>query len=64
MQGYGVFYWNDGRKYEGQFEDNKQHGFGKYTLQDGTIKYGIYENGIRKKWVDKDGNDIESKFDN
>lgn len=28
MEGKGVFTWSDGRKYEGEYIDDKKHGFG------------------------------------
>lgn len=30
MHGTGMYFWPDGRKYEGQYLDNKKHGFGTY----------------------------------
>ena len=35
MHGTGVYTWNDGRKYEGEFVEDKKHGFGKYFWGDG-----------------------------
>lgn len=29
MEGQGVFTWVDGRKYEGEYLDDKKHGYGK-----------------------------------
>lgn len=34
MEGYGVYTWSDGRKYEGEYKDDKKHGFGRYTWAD------------------------------
>jgi hypothetical protein len=30
MHGYGEFYWNDGKKYFGYYEEDKKHGFGVF----------------------------------
>ena len=35
MHGYGIYKWNDGRKYEGQYFHDKKEGFGKYYWNDG-----------------------------
>ena len=35
MDGYGVYTWLDGRKYEGQYKKDKKHGNGVYTWADG-----------------------------
>ena len=51
-QGFGVYTWANGRKYEGEWVNGKQHGKGKLFLLDGTIKTGIWENGIRIKWIE------------
>ena len=29
--GFGIFVWVDGRKYEGNWENGKRHGLGKFT---------------------------------
>lgn len=67
MQGRGVFTWPDGRHYEGQYFDDKKHGYGVFTWPDGK-KYegswlygkqhgfGKYTDGYRKnlregEWV-------------
>jgi len=50
--GKGLYIWADGRKYEGNFENNKQHGEGIYTSKGGESRIGIWENGIRKKWLE------------
>jgi len=30
MDGYGVFYWPDGRSYEGEYLNDKKHGKGLF----------------------------------
>lgn len=35
MHGKGVFTWPEGRKYEGEYEFDKKHGYGVLTLPDG-----------------------------
>ena len=52
--GKGLYIWSDGRKYEGDFLNNKQHGIGEYTSKSGEKRKGMWENGIRKKWLDEE----------
>jgi len=40
MEGQGVFTWVDGRKYEGEYLDDKKHGYGKFVWPDGRIYKG------------------------
>ena len=35
MEGKGVFSWSDGRKYEGDYKDDKKHGNGIFEWPDG-----------------------------
>jgi hypothetical protein len=37
MNGYGIYTWPDGRKYEGEYLKDKKQGFGKYTWADGRL---------------------------
>lgn len=34
MHGKGVYTWTDGRKYEGEYFNDKKHGYGVYTYSD------------------------------
>lgn len=34
MQGLGIYKWNDGRMYKGQYQDDKKNGYGIYCWQD------------------------------
>jgi hypothetical protein len=43
--GVGIYVWNDGRKYEGQYKDDKKHGFGVYTWADGRCYEGYWFKG-------------------
>lgn len=45
MHGYGVFVWEDGRKYEGSYVDDKKEGRGKFTWPDGRIYDGEWKDG-------------------
>jgi hypothetical protein len=40
MHGKGKFTWPDGRKYEGEYINDKKHGFGIFTFKDGRIYEG------------------------
>ncbi len=35
----------DGDRYEGEWRDEKKHGYGKYTYSDGRIKEGMWYQG-------------------
>ena len=44
--GYGVYSWDNGWIYKGNFEDDKRNGFGQLYKNDNTLKYrGFWENG-------------------
>jgi hypothetical protein len=45
MHGYGVFTWADGRKYEGQYFDDKKEGRGVFTWPDQRKYDGLWVNG-------------------
>ena len=51
MNGRGVYYWKDGRKYDGEYINDKKHGFGIYTWPDGRCKF-IFLNNIIKNMRD------------
>ena len=42
----------DGRKYEGQWLNGKQHGVGVYTSASGKSKKGEWSEGKRIKWLE------------
>jgi len=46
-EGFGIFVWPDGRKYEGFWLRGKQHGVGKYTTTDGVSKTANWKDGKR-----------------
>ena len=41
----------DGRKYEGQWMNGKQHGEGVYTTSNGRTKRGMWVDGKRTQWL-------------
>lgn len=45
MEGLGIYVWNDGRKYEGLYRDDKKHGFGIYQWADGRQYEGFWFRG-------------------
>ena len=45
MHGKGVYTWADGRRYEGEYVNDKKHGFGVYTYPDGRSYKGEWANG-------------------
>ncbi len=45
MEGYGIFTWPDGRRYEGQYIDDKKEGHGNFYWPDGRKYEGGWKNG-------------------
>lgn len=45
MHGHGRIEWADGRKYEGQYENDKKHGTGTFYWADGRKYEGGWKNG-------------------
>ena len=41
-QGRGIYYFKDGKKYEGNWENGKQHGEGVEIYQNGSRRKGIW----------------------
>ncbi len=45
MEGIGMYIWNDGRRYEGEYKDDKKNGFGIYIWADGRKYSGYWNRG-------------------
>ena len=45
MHGEGEFSWPDGRKYVGEYVDDKKHGNGVFEWPDGKKYDGLWVNG-------------------
>jgi hypothetical protein len=45
MEGYGIFTWTDGRRYEGQYIDDMKEGNGTFFWPDGRKYEGEWKNG-------------------
>lgn len=45
MDGIGVYTWQDGRQYRGEYKDDKKHGYGIYTWSDGRTYSGHWCRG-------------------
>ena len=45
MHGQGIYKWADGRRYEGEYLNDKKDGFGIYTYPDGRSYKGEWANG-------------------
>ncbi len=45
MEGLGVYTWQDGRKYEGEYLYDKKHGYGVYIWSDGRVFKGNWLGG-------------------
>ena len=41
----GTYFFSNGEKYEGDFADNRFHGYGVYYFKDGSIYAGLWEKG-------------------
>ncbi|GBG32353.1 Phosphatidylinositol 4-phosphate 5-kinase 1 [Hondaea fermentalgiana] len=48
IHGFGVLVWQDGCKYEGDFETNAAHGQGKISWVDGSWYEGDFVDGLRE----------------
>jgi hypothetical protein len=44
---YGIYTWESGNKYEGEWKNNKRHGKGTLYFKDGDIYVGEYKDGKR-----------------
>lgn len=45
MNGYGAYIWKDGRKFEGEYKNDKKEGRGVYQWADGRKYDGVWKNG-------------------
>jgi hypothetical protein len=45
--GQGLFAWNDGRKYEGEWKEGAYHGVGTYVHKDGSRYEGEWKDNMR-----------------
>lgn len=45
MHGRGIFTWSDGRKYEGEYVNDKKEGCGEFSWPDGRAYKGSWKNG-------------------
>ena len=45
MDEFGVYQWQDGRRYEGFYKDDKKHGYGLYTWSDQKKYAGFWHGG-------------------
>ncbi len=57
--GYGVYVYDDGDRYEGYFENGIRHGMGNYFYSSGSIYSGMWKNGDKHlfgmyAWADGD----------
>ena len=51
---YIYIYRPDGRKYDGDWANDQQHGKGIYITANGEKKIGIWKNGSNEKWLYSD----------
>ena len=49
--GFGIYYWPNGKRFEGNWENGRQHGEGKYIFPEKYVKYGIWDKGNRIKYT-------------
>ena len=45
VHGKGIFTWADGRKYTGEYIDDKKKGYGEFVWPDGRCYRGEWSNG-------------------
>lgn len=58
MHGKGVYTWSDGRRYEGEYNNDKKEGYGIYTWADGRRYQGYWLNGKQHgkgKYISNEG---------
>jgi hypothetical protein len=48
MDGEGVFVWPDGRKYHGQYKDDKKEGYGVFEWYKNKLIIGMMEESIKE----------------
>lgn len=53
MNGKGVYHWNDGRKYEGEYLNDQKHGHGRYTWQ-----FKFYKKGMTRNFMTESGRKV------
>ena len=58
MSGSGIYKWNDGRVFKGQYKDDKKHGYGVYTWADERQYCGYWymgkQHGIGTYFIKKE----------
>ena len=58
MEGSGFYQWKDGRKYRGQYREDKKDGYGMYSWKDGRKYEGNWvggkQHGLGKYMVPQD----------
>lgn len=45
---YGVYVWENGDRYAGEFENHQLNGYGVYTFKEGSVYSGMFTNGQRE----------------
>ena len=45
MSGDGIFCWQDGKKYIGDYLEDQKHGYGEFFWPDGRSYKGAWQNG-------------------
>ena len=53
-KGHGIYEWQEGHSYEGEWVDGKRHGTGTQKWQDGSSYEGEWENGKIIRKMDKE----------
>lgn len=48
----GIYKWPDGRSYDGEWRDGKQHGVGIFIDRNGKKRTAECKNGEKIKWID------------
>ena len=67
FEGYGKYFYNDGRIYEGEFLDHKYHGWGTFFEIDGEKYIGDFKKGIKEgvgTYEYRDGSKYEGLWKN
>lgn len=48
MNGFGIFYWKDGRMYRGEYKEDKKYNFGIYNGAEGKKYEGYWTDSVQK----------------
>ena len=60
LKGFGIYEWSDGRRYEGDWYNGKQHGRGLYMAGE-VERIGEWVGGRRVRWEEESKSNYKKK---